>query len=72
MEPKRMQTRLKFKMRRYFELAKITRHLEMASKTNDVFNSWRWSSVTAAEPPWKFKIAAAEPPWNEKCGFSSG
>ena len=72
MEQKRIQTRLRSKMRRYFELAKILRHRLSERRASVMPKAQRWSPETAAEPPWKFKSAAAEPPWNEKCEFSSG
>ena len=56
-------------MRRYFELAKTLRHRFVETTASEMLKSRRWSSGTAAEPPWKFKSAAAEPPWNEKCEF---
>ena len=59
-------------MRRYFELAKTLRHRFVERRAFEMPKARRWSPVTAAEPPWKFKIAAAEPPWNEKCEFAWG
>lgn len=59
-------------MRRYFELAKTLRHRLVERRALEMLKARRWSPVTAAEPPWKFKSAAAEPPWNEKCEFASG
>ena len=59
-------------MRRYFELAKTARHRLVERRAFVMPKAQRWSSETAAEPPWKFKSAAAEPPWNEKCGFAWG
>ena len=56
-------------MRRYFELAKTLRHRFVETRASEMLKARRWSSGTAAEPPWKFKSAAAEPPWNEKCEF---
>ena len=72
MEHKRIQSRLKSKMRRYFQLAKIARHGLVERRAFVMPKPQRWSPETAAEPPWKFKSAAAEPPWNEKWGFASG